>query len=115
MLIYNNKGFLAEQFVGTGLIKYGDPQSKSPLFYWHREKPGSTAEVDYVIQQSEKLIPVEVKSGTQGKMQSLWTFLKGKKIERGIRISLELFARYDGIDVYPLYAIENIVRQRLWN
>jgi len=104
-----NKGYLAEQFAGTELIKHKLPQTKTQLYYWHREKKGSMAEVDYLIQQSDKIVPVEIKSGTQGKMQSLWMFLKEKNIEKGIRISLENFSQYPGIDVYPLYAIENVV------
>jgi predicted AAA+ superfamily ATPase len=105
-----NKGNLAEQFAGTELIKYKSPQSKTQLYYWHREKKGSTAEVDYVIQLSDRIVPVEVKSGKQGKMQSLWVFLKEKNPDRGIRISLENFCQYQGVDVFPLYAIENIIQ-----
>lgn len=104
-----NKGFLAEQFAGTEIIKYSDLQSRTQLYYWHREKHGSSAEVDYVIQKSDQLIPMEIKSGSQGKMQSLWMFLKEKNLPKGIRVSLENFAQYQGIDVYPLYAIENII------
>ncbi len=104
-----NKGNIAEQFVGTELIKYRDPYNRAQLFYWHREKRGSNAEVDYVIQKSDMIIPIEVKSGKQGKMQSLWMFLNEKKREKGIRISLENFSNYPGIDVFPLYAIQNIL------
>lgn len=103
-----NKGSLAEQFTGTEIIKYQNPQNKTLLYYWHREKRGSSAEVDYVLQKSENIIPVEVKSGRQGKMQSMWMFLNEKNRNHGIRISLENFASYPGIHVYPLYAIENI-------
>jgi len=42
-------------------------------------------------------------------MQSLWQFLKEKELNKGIRISLENFTHYQGVDVFPLYAIENIV------
>jgi len=104
-----NKGNLAEQFAGTELIKYKSPQTKAQLYFWHREKKGSMAEVDYVIQQSDKIIPVEIKSGTQGKMQSLWMFLKEKGIDRGIRVSMENFSQYPGVDVYSLYSIENLI------
>lgn len=103
-----NKGSLAEQFAGTELIKNMDPQTKTMLYYWHREKRGSTAEVDYMIQKSDRLVPIEVKSGTQGKMQSLWMFLKEKNTSKGLRISLENFSHYPGIDVYPLYAVGNL-------
>ncbi|MDR2585507.1 MAG: DUF4143 domain-containing protein, partial [Prevotellaceae bacterium] len=79
------------------------------LYYWHRESGKSQAEVDYIIQKKGKIIPIEVKSGTSGKMQSLHLFLKEKQVEYGIRTSLENFAQYDKIKVYPLYAIGNIV------
>jgi predicted AAA+ superfamily ATPase len=97
-----NKGNLAEQFVGTELIKSGPIRSKPNLYYWHREKRGSNAEVDYIIQNDENIIPVEVKSGTQGKMQSLWLFLKEKNVQFGVRISMENFGQYNNIKVVPL-------------
>jgi len=103
-----NKGNLAEQFAGTEILKYANPQTRAQLYYWHREKRGSNAEVDYMIQKSDKIIPVEIKSGKQGKMQSMWLFINEKKPDYGIRISLENFSKYDKILVYPLYAIWNI-------
>ncbi len=100
-----NKGALAEQFVGLEIVKYSSVNSKQKLFYWHREKRGSNAEVDYIIQNKEKIVPIEVKSGTQGKMQSLHIFLKEKNIKRGVRISSENFCSYKNINVFPLYAV----------
>ena len=67
-------------------------------------------QVAYIFQQKENIMPVEIKSGTQGKMQSLRIFLAEKKLNEGIRISLENFCRYDKIRVYPLYAIGNILK-----
>ena len=78
------------------------------LFYWQREAKSSNAEVDYILSISQKIIPIEVKSGTKGSMQSLFQFLKEKKLQKGIRISNENFSNYNSIDVYPLYAVENI-------
>jgi len=104
-----NKGNLAEQFVGTEMIKYKSETSRHRLFYWHRENPGSHSEVDYIIQKKGKLFPVEVKSGSTGKMQSLFVYLKEKSLSAGMRCSLENFSRYDRIEVYPLYAVKNLV------
>ena len=103
-----NKGAIAEQFVGLELIKSAPCYRSQNLYFWTREKTNSSAEVDYLIQKGEKIIPVEVKSGTSGKMQSMHLFLKEKKSEYGIRTSLENFGQYDKIKVYPLYAIGNI-------
>lgn len=103
-----NKGNIAEQYVGIEIIKNKYKTIKPQLYYWHREKRGSNAEVDYLIQKGYNILPIEVKSGSQGKMQSLRIFLKEKKISKGIRISLENFTRYENIEVFPLYAVQNI-------
>ena len=104
-----NKGNLAEMFVGLELVKYSDVHERKQLYYWHREQRGSSAEVDFLIEQESTIIPVEVKSGTSGKMQSMNLFLNEKKLQKGIRISLENFSKYGKIDVCPLYAVSNLV------
>jgi uncharacterized protein len=103
-----NKGSIAEAFAGVEMIKYSDELEKKQLYYWQREKRGSSAEVDYLMEQDGKIIPVEVKSGGSGKMQSLNLFMEEKQSSYGIRISLENFSRYDKIQVVPLYAISNL-------
>ena len=55
-----------------------------------------------------RIIPIEVKSGSSGKMQSMHTFFAEKKSEYGIRTSLENFSIYDRIKVYPLFAIGTV-------
>jgi uncharacterized protein len=40
------------------------------------------------------VVPVEIKSGSSGKMQSLNLFIEEKKSPEGIRISLESFSQY---------------------
>ena len=62
-----------------------------------------------MIQQGEQITPIEVKSGSQGAMQSLRLFMAEKNIKKGIRTSLENFSHYDNIDVIPLYAISNLL------
>lgn len=103
-----NKGSLAEQYVGTEIIKNQPGNQRPSLYYWHREKRGSTAEVDFLLQKDHEIIPIEVKSGIQGKMQSLRLFLQEKKINRGIRISQENFGYYNNIQVIPLYAVSKL-------
>jgi predicted AAA+ superfamily ATPase len=105
-----NRGALAEIFVGLELVKASSCHYPASLYYWQREKPQANAQIDFLIQKHDKIIPIEVKSGTIGKMQSMHLFLKEKKLEYGVRTSLENFAQYDNIKVYPLYAIGNIIR-----
>lgn len=104
-----NRGAIAETFVGTELVKSASCYSTYPLYCWHREKSGSNAEVDYVVQLGTRIFPIEVKLGSKGSMQSMRLFLEIKGIAKGIRTSLENFSSYEDILVYPLYAIRNII------
>jgi predicted AAA+ superfamily ATPase len=104
-----NKGAVAEIFAGCELKKNASYYSDDELYCWVREKKNSNAQIDFIVQSGENIIPIEVKSGKQGKMQSMWVFLKEKNSGYGIRTSLENFAIYDKIKVYPLYAIGNIL------
>ncbi len=100
-----NKGNIAELFVGLELLKSSDCYQRSALHYWHRESRNSQAEVDYVIQNQSSIVPVEVKAGTKGAMQSMYLFMQEKQSKWGVRTSLENFAEFDQVKVIPLYAI----------
>ncbi|MCG8308957.1 MAG: ATP-binding protein [Cytophagales bacterium] len=104
-----NKGGIAEQFIGLEIIKNSSCFQQTELFYWHREALNSNAETDYLIQKQNEIVPIEVKSGTKGSMNSMFLFLKEKKAKYGCRLSLENFAEYENIKVYPLYALANIL------
>jgi predicted AAA+ superfamily ATPase len=104
-----NKGKLAEIFVCNELIASGNPKLRSELFYWHREKRGSNAEIDYLISSKGNILPIEVKSGVGGKMQSLFLFLKERDLTTGIRVSGENFSQYDKIISIPAYAVSNLL------
>ena len=106
-----NRGAIAELFVGLEIVKNSSCYKPNSLYYWQREKNQGNAQVDFLIQRGEQIIPVEVKAGTQGSMQSLRWFMKEKGIDMGIRTSLENFARYENIKVYPLYAISNVLSE----
>ncbi|MDO9579219.1 MAG: DUF4143 domain-containing protein, partial [Bacteroidales bacterium] len=103
-----NKGSIAELFVGLELLKAQSCYHHMDLFYWHREALNSNAEVDYLIQKDKDIIPVEVKSGSKGSMQSLYLFLKEKSTPYGIRFSLENFSSYDQIRSFPIYSVAEV-------
>jgi predicted AAA+ superfamily ATPase len=104
-----NKGNIAELFVGLELLKNVSCYEKAELYYWQRESRNSQAEVDYVLQKQDEIIPIEVKSGTKGSMQSMYLFLEEKKSLFGFRLSLENFSEMDKIKIYPLYAVKNML------
>ncbi len=103
-----NKGAIAELYVGLELLKSVSFYEVAHLYYWHREAKSSQAEIDFVIQKNNAIVPIEVKASKQGSMQSMFVFLKEKQIETGYRTSLENFGQYAQIDVFPLYAIRNM-------
>jgi predicted AAA+ superfamily ATPase len=105
-----NKGVIAELYAGLELIKAQRNNQAPSLYYWQREKKGSQAEVDYVIEHGNAIVPIEVKSGIKGKMQSLQIFMEEKKCKFGIRTSLENFNRMGNINIVPLYAIGAILK-----
>ena len=104
-----NKGNIAELFVGLELLKNMSAYEKNDLYYWQREERNSQAEVDYIIQKEDQIVPIEVKAGTKGAMQSMFIFLEEKKIGKGIRVSLENFSTINQIKIYPLYAVKNVL------
>lgn len=114
-----NKGKLAELSVGWELIKASDFRHRYELYYWENLSNGATSEVDYVIPFNMKVLPIEVKSGTSGKMKSLRLFMQKKQLTLGIRTSLENFGilRYDGpdatrtINIIPIYAIGRLTHE----
>ena len=114
-----NKGGLAEMVLGWELIKYNNPRSQHDLYYWENTADGTRSEVDYIIARDMKVLPIECKSGTSGKMKSLHLFMRNKHLTDAIRCSLENFALLEGCDktsdgavrriqILPLFAISNL-------
>ena len=68
-------GIIAEHIVGQELLATGFSISND-LYFWTREKADSSAEVDYLFPYKGKLIPIEVKSGSIGKLRSLHQFME---------------------------------------
>jgi predicted AAA+ superfamily ATPase len=65
------RGAMAEQFVGQELLSAGHED----LYYWSRQAKSSTAEVDFLIENHNRIIPIEVKSGAAGKLRSMHLLL----------------------------------------
>ncbi len=85
-----NEGSLAEQFVGQELLCSRPSYREPELYYWHREAKNSNAELDYLVENNGKIIPIEVKSGKGSSLRSMHKFLEEKKSDFGIRFNTEL-------------------------
>jgi len=85
-----NSGGMAEQIVGQLLRTILPPYIPPSLYYWQREKKGAEAEIDYIIQHENQVIPIEVKAGTTGTLKSLHQFIKEKKKKIAVRINSDI-------------------------
>jgi len=88
-----NKDPLAEQFVGQQLRATLSQVEDPTLFYWQRTG-GRQGEIDYLIQHGNRIIPIEIKSGTTGAL-----------------VSYKLLS----IPLYLAQLIPEILSQMLWN
>ncbi len=103
-----NKGNHAELFAGLELIANNSPHTRPELYYWHREAKSSNAKLTYLIAHKGHIIPIEVKSGTRGQMQSLHIFLTDRNLPTGIRLSHQPHATHPPITTLPLYATASL-------
>lgn len=107
--IFTNKGAVVESFVGQEILAYADPRQKAQLYYWQRMAKNSTAEVDYLLQNQENIIPIEVKSGHVSTLRSLHIFLETHaRSNYGIKFSVQNYSVHEKIHSYPLYVIAQV-------
>ena len=106
---FANKGSLAEVYSALQIASHSSMRHRPELYYWHRDAPNATAEVDFVMQRGNGIMPVEVKSGVRGSMKSLRLFMAEKHVSMGVRVSLENFTTLPDVRIVPLYAIHRIV------
>lgn len=100
------KGALTEQYVCQQLTASG-----LPLFYWARER--GDAEVDFVIQNGEQVLPLEVKAETNLRAKSLKVYYEKYEPEIAIRTSMSDYERQDWLMNIPLYAVEQLSRPKM--
>ncbi len=82
-----HSGGLTEQVTGQLLRTIFPFYVQPELFYWAREEKNANAEIDYVIQHHNKIIPIEVKAGATGSLKSLHYFMGLKKLSLAMRIN----------------------------
>jgi hypothetical protein len=83
------EGAMAEQFVGQELLACG----QTGPYFWAREARGSMAEVDFLVTLGRTIAPIEIKSGSAGRLRSLHLLLQSyPKVRRGIVLSTATYA-----------------------
>lgn len=96
------KGALTELFVLQQLTTLG-----RTTYYWSAER--STAEIDFIFQHGNQIIPVEVKAEENLQAKSLKVFRDkfGPKIS--LRLSMSDFREQDWLINVPLYAVNHLL------
>ena len=96
------KGALTEQYVCQQLIA----ELGATPYYWSAEN--STGEVDFVLQHSGNVIPLEVKAEENLMAKSLKFFVAGNKLSLGVRSSMSDYRKQEKLINLPLYAISQL-------
>ena len=96
------KGALTKQYVLQQLIA----TQENPVFYWATEK--GTAEVDFVVQRKQAVIPIEVKAEENLKAKSLKVYVEQFQPAQAIRFSMADYREQDWLVNMPLYGIDFI-------
>lgn len=103
MLIGDNaftefKGAFTEQYVLQQLLAVG-----LKPYYWSNTKTPS--EIDFIIQDSQRVIPVEVKAEENVRARSLAQFIKDNPRLKGLRISMKGYVDQEWMENIPIIAI----------
>jgi len=100
-------GAFIENFVAQELLNYGQEKH----FYWTSR---GEAEVDFIIESTRGIYPVEVKSGTNRNLKSLRSYADKYRPDKIYRLSPRNIIQSGDFINLPLYAVNvliNITRQ----
>lgn len=95
------KGALTEQFVCQQL------KIKKKLYYW--TATNATAEIDFVLQFQNEIIPIEVKAEENLKSKSLKVYVEKYAPKTAIRTSMSKYRQEGWLINIPLYGISEIL------
>ena len=93
------KGAFAENFILQSLVS----QFHSKIYYW---TSGNVAEVDFVLQYQNNIIPIEVKASTNIKSKSLISYSNKYEAPIKIRYSLKNLSLDKGLLNIPLFMVD---------
>lgn len=99
-LFNNYNGAVTEQYVLQEFKTLGN----LPVFYWASNR----AELDFLIQHQNNIIPVETKATINLQAKSLKSFRQKYEPKISIRTSLADYEENTGLFNIPLYDIENV-------
>lgn len=100
-------GGMTEQLVAQELVAYQANHTPPALYYWHRESRNSNAEVDFIKDTPNGVVPIEVKAGRTGAMKSLALFQDAHPhTPYAVKISQSPVCESGPLREIPLYALK---------
>ena len=99
---------MTEQYVCQQLTAAG-----VPLYYWARER--GEAEVDFIIQSGESVLPLEVKAETNLRAKSLKVYYGKYEPTVAIRSLMADYERQEWMMNIPLYAVELLANPEIFS
>ena len=99
------KGAIAEQYVLQQLKCSLD----IPVYYWSTAK--STAEIDFLVQSAQNIVPIEVKAEENLQAKSLKSYQQQYNPNISIRTSMSDYRVDEWLTNLPLYAVESYWKQ----
>ena len=99
------KGALTEQYVCQQLKTIED----LGVYYYTNDR--GSCEIDFVVDNGEQIVPIEVKAETNLRAKSLKTYRERFEPELSVRTSMADYKKEDWLLNLPLYAIENIAAE----
>lgn len=96
------KGAITEQFICQQLVA----EVGAAPYYWSAEN--STGELDFLIQYSGQVLPIEVKAEENLKAKSLKSFIEANNLPTGIRTSMSDYRVEQKLINLPLYAFSEL-------
>ena len=100
------KGALTEQFVFQQLRL----NKCNKIFYWSAEN--SQGEIDFLVQNNDEIIPIEVKAEENLQAKSLKCFIERNPSLHGVRLSMSSYRKQSWMSNFPLYATETEIIRR---
>ncbi|MGM9868366.1 MAG: ATP-binding protein [Sodaliphilus sp.] len=106
-LFLDAKGAFAEQYV---LQQLKAASQEMHICYWSADN--SSGKINFLVQNSDKIVPIEVKAEENLRAKSLRLFVQSYPGMHGIRFSMSGYREQDWMTNYPLYAIPAIFSPR---
>jgi len=98
------KGALTEQYVMQQLATL----KRKDIYYWSQDN--SQGEIDFLVQYSNKILPIEVKAENNLQAKSMRMFIQRNPELHGLRFSMSNLQEQEWLTNYPLYAVESAIK-----